>query len=116
MNAEQAAELRLVRALAAHRPPADLVPLAFAEPFLLASGLQKAIRRGLAPAALVCARDLLHVDPVRLWRRLSVIAMEDIGIPGADAVAEVLWVAGKKAWRQRHGGDWHVVSYLVERL
>ena len=45
---------------------------------LLISNLQKAIRRGLGRVAGVTARELAHVDPTTLARRLIIVAIEDV--------------------------------------
>lgn len=82
------------------------------DPWVATSALQKAIRRGNQPAALAAASFLIagHVD--RLWRRLAVIALEDVGIGDLDTVREVLLAASRKSWRAK----WAVVALLVLRL
>ena len=47
---------------------------------LASSALQKAVRRDNEAEALACTRLLVDRDPQRLWRRLAVIAMEDVGV------------------------------------
>ena len=75
----------------------------------LASGaLQKAIRRGNEAEALACARLLVVRDPQRLWRRLAVIAMEDVGVGEFDVVANTISSSRSKVWRDQRGGEWHV--------
>ncbi len=83
---------------------------------LAVSALQKAIRRGNAEEALSCARLLADKDAQRLWRRLAVIAMEDVGIGDFDVVSNTIYTSRSKVWRDKQGGDWHVASYLVSRL
>ncbi len=83
---------------------------------LASSALQKAIRRGNEAEALSCARLLADRDPQRLWRRLAVIAMEDVGVGDFDVVANTIFSSRSKVWRDKQGGDWHVASYLVPRL
>jgi hypothetical protein len=56
----------------------DIIPISF-DRWLLASNLQKAIRRGLTDTAIGTANKLLTVDPRYFWRRLLVIAYEDVG-------------------------------------
>ena len=56
----------------------DIIPIT-RDRWLLASNLQKAIRRGLTDAAKGTASKLLTVDPRYFWRRLLVIAYEDVG-------------------------------------
>ena len=83
---------------------------------LAVSALQKAIRRGNEAEALSCARLLADKDPQRLWRRLAVIAMEDVGIGDFDVIANTIFASRSKVWRDKQGGDGHVASYLVSRL
>ena len=73
------------------RPVAPAPPLDAVEPlpcdrWLAASALQKAIRRGDALTAGRAVRTLYRYDPRSAWRRLLVIAYEDIGIGALDAV------------------------------
>lgn len=91
-------------------------PLSGVDRWVASSALQKAVRRNREGEALRCARLLVDVDPQRFWRRVTVIAMEDIGVGDIDAVADTVLAARSKAWRDQHGGDWHVASYLVPRL
>ncbi len=84
--------------------------------WLAASALQKAVRRGNEEEALSCARLLSDVDPQRLWRRIAVIAMEDVGVGDVEATTQALWACRSKAWRGRHGGEWHVASCVVSAL
>lgn len=86
------------------------------DPHLAASVLQKAIRRGEAGIALRAAARLMDSDPVRLWRRLLVIAFEDVGIGDLESVGRVVAASGQKRWRSAHGGEWAVVTKLVLNL
>lgn len=84
--------------------------------WLASSALQKAIRRGNEAEALSCARLLLNVDAQRLWRRLGIIAIEDIGVADIEVVGQTLWASRSKARRSAYGDEWHVASYLVGSL
>lgn len=96
-----------------HRPDFNQV---LPDKWLATSALQKAIRRGLeAPALLACSFLIAH-QPDRFWRRLVVIALEDIGIADLRLVHEVLSISGRKVWRAEHGGDWSFASDLVQRM
>lgn len=86
------------------------------DPYVSASVLQKAIRRGEEAIALRAAARLLESDPDRLWRRFLVIAFEDIGIGSLDAVGKVTAAHGQKRWRSANGGEWAVVALLVSEL
>lgn len=86
------------------------------DPWLATSALQKAIRRGHQTIALEAISFLLGGHADRFWRRLVVIALEDIGIGDLDLVQHVLLASTRKGWRAEHGGDWAVASRLVSRL
>lgn len=86
------------------------------DPWLAASALQKSIRWGATEDALLAAHTLLEIRPDRLWRRLAIIALEDVGLGDLDLVAQVVWVSGKQAWRRDHGGDWRIAAHLIQRL
>jgi putative ATPase len=84
----------------------------------LASVLQKSIRGSDDDAALYWAARMLEggEDPMFLFRRLTVIASEDIG--NADPQALGLVVAAREAYRQLGDPEGHiaigqVVSYLA---
>jgi len=86
------------------------------DPYISASVLQKAIRRGEERIALRAAARLLESDPNRLWRRLLVIAFEDVGVAEIKAVGRVVAAHGQKRWRSAHGGEWSIVALLVSEL
>jgi len=50
------------------------------------SALQKAVRRGEEDLALRAAMNLRIDGPHAIWRRLGIIAFEDIGIANIDVV------------------------------
>lgn len=81
---------------------------------IASAGLQKGIRRGDLETALKCAARLLESDPARLWRRLAVVAVEDIGIANPNLMGKVIAIAGQKRWRQAHGGQWRVAAHVVD--
>jgi hypothetical protein len=54
--------------------------------WLASSALQKSIRRGDSPTAQRALRTLYQHDPSATWRRLLVIACEDVGIGALGAV------------------------------
>jgi len=69
----------LVRRLAARDHVPEGQPMTLS-PWLAMSLLQKAVRRGRSDLALRAAATLLRDAPDRLWRRLGVIAFEDVGL------------------------------------
>lgn len=64
------------------------IPLA--DPWILGSLMQKAIRRGDCEFAAVAWKALSTIDARRAWRRLMLIAFEDVGVADIDAVTEVV--------------------------
>lgn len=80
--------------------------------YLIRSCLQKAIRRGETATALRMACALQQVNEEALYRRLSVIALEDIGLGNLPLVNQFLWVQGKHAWR-REAGAAQVLVYFI---
>jgi len=78
--------------------------------------LQKAIRRGDEHQALRAGLYLLNVDYRSLWRRLVVIAWEDISFGNFDLCGMVTAASGSKRWRAKYGGEWRVASFLISAL
>ena len=85
-------------------------------PWIAVSLLQKAIRRGEIDHALGAAVTLLRDDPQRFWRRLGIIAFEDVGIGGPELTGPVLAAMAGKTVRAKAGGEWAVASRLVALL
>jgi len=71
--------------LAGADSPTRPIPLA-ADRYIALSALQKAIRRGNEDLALRAAANLMINGPKAIWRRLGIIAFEDIGVANIDAV------------------------------
>jgi len=67
-------------------PPAPL-PV---DRWVASSALQKAVRRGEALIALRAGLSYLSLDRAGFWRRLPVIAAEDIGIGDWEVVTQVI--------------------------
>ena len=63
------------------------------EPFEVVSAIQKMIRRGKEVDAMFWAMELEATNPGWLWKRLMIIAVEDIGLADPDVVLLVknLW-------------------------
>lgn len=83
--------------------------------WILASSLQKCIRRGLVQDAIDVALALHALDPDYAWRRLRVISLEDVGLGDIKAVSGVLAVAGKKVLRSALG-DSQLYVHLARLL
>jgi hypothetical protein len=84
-----------------------------ADTFLARSILQKAIRRGDTALALRAAKTLLLSDPQVLWRRLLVIALEDLGIHEWRLLQAITAVESSKSFRATVGTDEQVAKTLV---
>ena len=66
--------------------------------WLLASALQKCIRRGLALQSVAIAIRLHQIDQVYLPRRMPIIALEDIGLGDALVCHDVIAVCASSKW------------------
>ncbi len=95
--------------------PPPFEPLSIS-PWIAASMLQKAIRRGHIDLATKAAASLLESDPARLWHRLAAIAFEDIGLADTATVGVATSLACYKRIRRHFGGEWPVAACLVARL
>jgi hypothetical protein len=94
----------LSEALAKVDDPTPPIPLAV-DRYVALSAFQKAIRRGNEDLALRAAMTLRIEDPHAIWRRLGIVAFEDIGVGNIDAVDWVTVVIGKPEVRKRLGGE-----------
>lgn len=83
--------------------------------WLLVSALHKAVRRGRVPIAVALALEVLNVNASYLWRRLCVVALEDIGFGDPQTCALVLAAASDAAVRQSLGPR-RVLTLLVTML
>jgi hypothetical protein len=78
--------------------------------------LQKAIRRADVVTAERAALALLNADPRSTWRRLIVIAAEDVGIGSVDVVVETTRLASDLKLRGRQGGEVAAVLHVCRCL
>lgn len=92
----------------------DIKPMP-GDPWLLASALQKAIRRGEVERAVMAAYSLWHQDKTRFWRRLHVTALEDVGVANTKLLCQVLAVTSSAVWRKRVG-DLNTAIWLTIQL
>jgi hypothetical protein len=78
--------------------------------------LQKSIRRGRTDLARAAANTPLRGAPDRLSRRLSIIAVEDVGL--GDPGALCMTIAASVHRRRLVGrfGEWRLASFIVSRL
>jgi hypothetical protein len=96
-----------------HYPNASTVEPILADPWVISSLLQKSIRRGDAEIAQRAAHTLFKLKGSAIWRRLIVIAFEDIGVGSPDALVMTVAAGADPAWRKQCGGDAHVVMTLA---
>jgi hypothetical protein len=87
-----------------------------ADPWIISSLLQKSIRRGETKIAQRAAFTFVHLKGAAVWRRLMVIAFEDVGIGSVDALTKTVAAAGDSTWRKSHGGDLRLAVYLAGLL
>ena len=78
--------------------------------------MQKAIRRGDVVTAQRAALTLHRADPRSVWRRLIIVAVEDIGIGSIDAVIETTRLASDRKMRGRLGGEDAAIMHVCQRL
>lgn len=86
------------------------------DPYIAKSLLQKSIRRGDTCNALWAAGTLLQANERSFWKRLCIIALEDIGVANPTLVAQVLLLEKDRALRNHLGGPQHVGPALVSAL
>ncbi len=97
------------------RPVDGIEPLR-CDRWIASSAMQKAIRRGEAAVAQRALMSLYRYDPRSAWRRLIVIACEDVGIGSLDAVIAAVARAAKPKSRREAGGDEAAALATVEML
>jgi hypothetical protein len=87
-----------------------------ADQWVIKSLVQKSIRRGEVNIAQRAALTFLAQKGSALWRRLIVIAVEDVGAGSVDVVAQTVAASTDASWRKKMGGDAVVASHLVRLL
>ncbi len=83
--------------------------------WIVSSVLQKSIRRGDVELAQRAACTLHAFDRSAIWRRLVVIACEDVGVGDIDALLETFLAATSTDFR-RQCGEALVLGSVVRRL
>lgn len=91
------------------------VPRLPGDQWLLASGLQKAIRFGDVQRAAGFALSLAFVDRRMLHKRLCVVAFEDVGPGNPGLVIDVIAAFKSPLWRRRVG-DTQVAVHLAKAM
>jgi hypothetical protein len=87
-----------------------------ADPWVVSSLLQKSIRRGEAQIAQDAAFTLMKLNGAAIWRRLMVVAFEDVGVANIDAVTAVVAASSDAALRKSCGGNNHIAIHLARLL
>jgi len=106
----------LCDALRQYEAPAERWNLARERKWELASALQKSIRRGDKSAALHVVAAIPREEHAYFWRRLCVIACEDVG--PADDVLAAFVVACSTVFPPRKTGDenYRLFCFLTEQM
>jgi MgsA AAA+ ATPase C terminal len=87
-----------------------------ADQWVVKSLLQKSIRRGEVAVAQRAALTFLAQKGSAIWRRLMIIAFEDVGAGSVDVVAMTVAASGDASWRKQSGGDAIVAHHLARLL
>jgi hypothetical protein len=87
-----------------------------ADPWVVSSLLQKSIRRGEVEIAQRATLTFWKFKGAAIWRRLMVIAFEDIGIGDIESLTTIVSVGSDSAWRKQHGGDAALAVKLASAL
>ena len=95
-----------------HADPSIFEPI-LADPWVISSLLQKSIRRGDGDIAQRAAHTLFKLKGSAIWRRLMVIAFEDIGVGSPDVLVMTVAAGSDPVWRKQCGCDAHVVTTLA---
>jgi len=113
-NALGAAKQRLAREMNSYSAPTT--KLIAADPWVVSSLLQKSIRRGEITIAQRAALTFVKLNGATIWRRLMVIAFEDVGVANIDAIAAVVAASSDAALRKSCGGNSHIAIHLTGLL
>jgi len=90
----------------------DNIPVPL-DPWLASSLLQKAIRRGDLDHAMMAAMAFYTHRGQGIWRRLALIAVEDIGVANLPLVQRAVMLAADKKYRQAAGNELGMIFGLV---
>ncbi|MDB5712708.1 MAG: hypothetical protein JWO15_105 [Sphingomonadales bacterium] len=80
------------------------------------SAMQKGCRRAEVDVAQRALARIFVDDPQSVWRHLTVIALEDVGVANIDVLARITAARLNRTWRNKMGGDWAVASLLVRQI
>ena len=94
-------------------PIVDPIPC---DRWLARSLIHKAIRRSEVGLAWRALATLLREYPAGVWRALTIIAIEDVGVSGMEPFTTTVLAGRDRRWRERNGGDWKVAAFAVQQL
>ncbi len=86
------------------------------DPWVASSLLQKAIRRSDLTLAGRAASTLFNQRGAGIWRRLMIIAFEDVGAGSLDTIVQTTLIASDTVWRKKVGHDVRLAVYLARLL
>lgn len=86
------------------------------DPWAASSLLQKAIRRSETELAQKAAALLYRYRGKAIWRRLTTIAVEDVGIADPEALWEVVRLSADEELRAVLGSEAELIARVVDRL
>lgn len=84
--------------------------------YLAASQLQKAVRRSEYGLAWEAAVYLLRHNTDYFWRRLPIIALEDVGVADPELIIAVILASTRCCLREEMGGSFRAAASLVNAL
>ncbi len=96
--------------------PRPLASLPIFDRYLAASLLQKAIRRDELDLAWQASSFLLENFPDYFWRRVPIIALEDIGLGDLDVTMMAIMVGTNAELRVRLGGCHTVANAIIHAM
>jgi MgsA AAA+ ATPase C terminal len=108
------AKQRLAREIDSYLVPTT--GLIAADPWVVSSLLQKSIRRGETQIAQDAAFTFTRLKGAAIWRRLMVIAFEDVGVANIDAITAVVAASSDVDLRKSCGGNGHIAIHLAGLL
>lgn len=88
----------------------------FTDPWIANGLMQKAIRRGDVEVAQRAALSFQALRGSAIWRRLMIIAFEDVGLGSCETVIATVAACADPAFRKSTGGNVRMVIELSGRL
>lgn len=109
---------RFYHDLESFQPPdfEPIAPIKQIDRWVLASAMQKAIRRGELIHALNAAYHLCDFDHIKVWKRLKVILLEDVASDCPTASNLILWAGNHHAWRRNTYGDKFLLAFFIHKM